>query len=73
MNNTLVFIAIAAIVAALILATVVPVSVSAAGNGRGQQGIDKAREESGNTRSCHGLNEASRHNAGTLTPCLSLP
>ena len=73
MNNTLVFIAISGIVAALILATVVPVQVSAAGNGKGQHGIDKGREASGNTRSCHGLNEASSHNAGTISACPLIP
>ena len=72
MNNTLVFIAMSGIVAALILATVVPVQVSAA-SGRGQQGIDKGREASGNTKSCPGLNEASTHNAGTVSPCPLFP
>ena len=72
MNKGLVFIAISGIVAALILATVVPVQVSAA-ICKGQQGIDKGREASGNTRSCPGLNEASSHNAGTLSACPLIP
>jgi hypothetical protein len=71
-NNKLVFITIVVVAAAMILATVVPTQVSA-DRSSGQQGISKAREASGNTRSCPGLNEASSHTSGGLTPCPLLP
>ena len=70
-NNKLVFITIA-VVASLTLATVVPTQVSA-DSSSGQKGISKAREESGNTRSCPGLNEASTHTSGPASPCPLFP
>jgi type IV secretory pathway component VirB8 len=67
-NTTLAFIAISGIAAALVLATIVPVQVSA-DRSSGQQGVSKTREASCNTRSCGGLNEASSHTSGSLLPC----
>jgi hypothetical protein len=58
--------------AALILATVVPVQVSA-DSSRGQ-GIDKGLEASGatgNTQSCEGLNKAASHIGGGFAICSS--
>ena len=70
-NNKLVFITIALVAAAMILATVVPTEVSA-DRSSGQQGIIKARESS-NPRSSGGLNEASSHTCGDVFLCPVTP